>query len=168
MLLKGKTALVTGAAQRIGEAVALALADKEVNVVIHYRRSVEQAERLRDLLRQRGVGAFCVKADFDDVDEVDSLIERAHAEAGPIEILVNNASEFKPETTETLTHASLVHNVKVNAWAPFAITRAFARQVSSGRVVNFIDAHVAGYEITHAGYILSKHLLATLTTMTAL
>ncbi len=168
MPLKGQTALVTGAARRIGEAIALALAERQVNVIIHYRHSVVRAKSLRESLLARGVNAFCVQANFDNPQEADSLIERARAEAGPIQILVNSASEFHPEPLDALTHAALVHTMTVNTWVPFALTRAFARQASSGKVINFIDAQVAGSDLTHASYILSKHLLATLTTMTAL
>ena len=168
MSLEGQTALVTGAALRIGRAIALALAEQGASVVIHYRRSVAPAEELRKSLESRGHRASCVRADFADPDEADSLIERARAEAGPIHILVNSASEFQPEALEAMTHASLVHSLTVNAWAPFALTRAFARQATRGKVVNVIDAQVTGSDLTHASYILSKHLLATLTTMTAL
>ena len=168
MSLKGQTALVTGAGRRIGEAIALALAEQQVNVIIHYRHSASLAQSLRQSLVARGIKVFCVKADFDLPEEADSLIERARAEAGPIQILVNSASEFHAQPLDEMTHASLLHDVTVNAWAPFALTRAFARQTSSGKVVNFIDAQIAGSDLTHASYILSKHLLATLTSMTAL
>jgi len=168
MSLRGQTALVTGAGQRIGEAIALALAEAQVNVVIHYRHSQARAESLRDALRARGVRAFSIQADFDNPDGADSLIQRAKAEAGPIQILVNSASEFKPEGLDAMTQPSLVHSLTVNAWSPFGLTRAFARQAGTGKVVNFIDAQIAGQDLTHASYILSKHLLATLTTMTAL
>jgi len=168
MPLKGQTALVTGAARRVGQAIAMALAEQQVNVVIHYRHSATRAEELRQSLIARGTQAFCVTADFDNPDEADSLIERARAEAGPIQILVNSAAEFQPEALDAMTHSSLVHSITVNAWAPFALTRAFARQATRGKVVNFIDAQVSGSDLTHASYILSKHLLATMTTMTAL
>ena len=167
-MLKGQTALVTGAALRIGEAIALALAGQQVNVIVHYRHSSSQAQRLCESLVARGIKAFTLKADFDFPEEAGSLIERARAEAGPIQILINSASDFLPERLDEMTHASLVHDVTVNAWAPFALTRAFARQTTSGKVINFIDAQIAGSDLTHASYILSKHLLATLTTMTAL
>lgn len=168
MSLRGQTALVTGAGQRIGEAIALALAKEQVNVVVHYRRSQARAEKLRDALIAGGVRAFSIQADFDDPRGADSLLERARGEAGPIQILVNSASDFQTEPLQAMTYQSLVHNVAVNAWAPFALTRAFARQTVRGKVVNFVDAQVAGQDLTHAAYILSKHLLATLTTMTAL
>jgi NAD(P)-dependent dehydrogenase (short-subunit alcohol dehydrogenase family) len=168
MSLNGQTALVTGASRRIGEAIALALADQQVNVIIHYRRSAARAQSLRASLLTRGVKAFCVQADFQKPEEAESVIERARAEAGPIQILVNSASEFLPERLDAMTHATLVYNMTVNAWAPFALTRAFAHQTSEGKVINFIDAQIAGFDLTHASYILSKHLLATLTKMTAL
>ena len=168
MSLEGQTALVTGAALRIGRGIALALAEQRVSVVIHYRHSAAPAQELRQSLVARGGRAFCVKADFDNPDEADSLIERARAEAGPIQILVNSASEFHPESLDAMTRASLVRTMTTNAWAPFALTRAFARQATRGKVVNFIDAQVSGSDLTHASYILSKHLLATMTTMTAL
>ena len=168
MSLEGQTALVTGAALRIGQAIVLALAEQRANVVIHYRHSATRAEELRQLLMERGGKAFCVGADLDNPDEADSLIDRARAVAGPIQILVNSASEFLPEALEAMTHASLVHSMTVNAWAPFALTRAFARQATRGKVVNFIDAQITGSDLAHASYILSKQLLATLTAMTAL
>jgi len=168
MSLPGQTALVTGAGRRIGEAIALALAEERVNVVIHYRHSESRAHSLRELLMARGVRAFSIQADLDDPEGADSLVQRAQAEAGPIQILVNSASEFHPEQLDAMTHASLIHTLTVNAWAPFALTRAFARQTGTGKVVNFIDAQITGHDLTHASYILSKHLLATLTTMTAL
>jgi len=168
MSLEGQTALVTGAALRIGRAIVLALAEQHASVVIHYRRSAAPAEELRQSLVARGHRAFCVKADFANPEDADSLIDRARAEAGPIHILVNSASEFQAEALDAMTHASLVHSLTVNAWAPFALTRAFAHQGVGGKVVNVIDAQVSGSDLTHASYILSKNLLATLTTMTAL
>jgi NAD(P)-dependent dehydrogenase (short-subunit alcohol dehydrogenase family) len=168
MSLEGQTALVTGGALRIGHAIVLALAEQHASVVIHYRHSAAPAEELRQTLVAGGHRAFCVRADFANPDETDSLIERARAVAGPIHILVNSASEFQPQALDAMTHASLVHSITVNAWAPFALTRAFARQATRGKVVNFIDAQVTGSDLTHASYILSKHLLVTLTTMTAL
>ncbi|HXN41010.1 MAG TPA: SDR family NAD(P)-dependent oxidoreductase, partial [Myxococcaceae bacterium] len=122
MSLRGQTALVTGAGKRIGEAIALALGEAGVNIVTHFRQSARRAEGLRDLLRRRGVQAFCIQADFEKLDEVDSLIDRACAEAGPIDILVNNASEFRAETIEALTHANFQHDLDINAWTPLALT----------------------------------------------
>lgn len=168
MSLEGQTALVTGAGRRIGEAIVLALADRRVNVVIHYRHSATQAERLGESVRAQGVKAFCVQADFERPEEADALIERARSKAGPLQILVNSASEFLPERLDAMTYGALIHNLTVNAWAPFALTRALAHQSSAGKVINFLDAQIAGFDPTHASYILSKHLLAKLTEMTAL
>src|SRR5260370_5925591 len=115
MSLQGQTALVTGAGRRIGESIRLALGEQRVNVIIHYRHSVAPAQSLRESLVARGLKAFCVKADFDLPEAADSLIERARAEAGPIQILINSASEFHPQPLSEMTHTSLLHDVTVNA-----------------------------------------------------
>ncbi len=165
--LAGKTALVTGAARRIGRAVSLALAASGSNVVLHHSRSVVEAEALASELARLGVRATALGADLGDPDQLESLVARAEGRAGHLDVLINNASVFEPETVEAAVLERLVRDVKVNAWAPFALTRAFARRAGRGRVVNLLDARVAGLDLAHVGYILSKHLLEALTRMTA-
>lgn len=166
--LRGKTALVTGAAKRIGRAVALALAEEGVNVVVHYRSAGEEAEALCRELSERGVQAWAVQADFEKPEECQTLIEQAQKAAGAIEMLVNNASVFPLTRLEEMTFDDLTSNLRVNAWAPFVLSRAFARQVGRGKIVNLLDSRITGYDWSHAAYILSKHMLAALTRMTAL
>ncbi len=161
--LAGKTALVTGAAKRIGRAVSLALASSGVNVVIHYSRSSHDAETLAADLGRLGVQATPLQADLAEPEEAEALVGRA----GRIDLLVNNASVFEADTLETATLDRLVHAVKINAWAPFVLTRAFARQLGRGKVVNLLDTRVAGLDLAHAGYLLSKQMLAVITRMAA-
>ena len=166
--LRGRTALITGAAQRLGLATALALAGEGVNIIVHYRTSVTEAETLRALLLARGVRAWLVTGDLTQPEEYETLIERAAAVAGPFDILVNNASIFPPDSLETMTLAQLTENIELNAWAPFTLGRAFARRVGQGSIVNFLDARLPGYDWKHVSYMLSKQLLAVLTRMMAL
>src|SRR5262249_59512775 len=128
--------VVAGGAVALAQPSAGARAEEQASVVIHSRHSATGAEELRQSLVARGSQALCVKADFDNPEEADALIERARTEAGPIHILVNSASEFHPQALEAMTHESLVHEITVNAWTPFALTRAFARQATKGKVVN--------------------------------
>jgi NAD(P)-dependent dehydrogenase (short-subunit alcohol dehydrogenase family) len=165
--LAGKTALVTGAARRMGRAVSLALAASGANVVVHHSRSVSEAEALVSELARRGVRATEVRADLGEPEEAEALVALAEERAGRLDVLVNNASVFERETLETAALDHFVRNVKVNAWAPFVLTRAFARRSGRGRVVNLLDTRVSGLDLAHVGYILSKHLLAVLTRMTA-
>jgi len=158
---------VTGAARRIGRAVSLALAASGSNVVVHYSRSAPDAEALVAELSRLGVRASAVPADLGEPDEAEALIARAEERAGRLDVLVNNASVFAPETLDQAALDHLERSVKVNAWAPFVLTRAFARRFGQGRVVNLLDTRVAGLDLAHVGYILGKQLLAVLTRMTA-
>ena len=166
--LNGKTALITGAAKRIGRATALALADEGANIVVHYRGSADEATDLCRDLAERGVKAWPVQADFEKPEDCETLVDRAIQAAGPIEILINNASIFPPGTLQDVTFDDVVGSFRVNAWAPFALSRAFARRVGRGKIVNLLDSRVTGYDWSHVAYVWSKHVLAVMTRMTAL
>jgi pteridine reductase len=168
MNLKGETALITGAAKRIGRETALTLADQGVNVVIHFNRSDSEARRLAELLQLKGVKVWTVQADFRRSDEYQTLIERAQQAAGGLDILINNASIFPLETLKDLTWSELSANMEVNAWVPFVLSRQFAERIGRGKIVNLHDSRLKGYDWTHVGYILSKHVLAAMTRMMAL
>ena len=161
-------ALVTGAARRIGRAMAVALAEQGASVLVHYSRSADEANEVCREASARGVEAWAVQADFAKLDECEALVERGRAIAGSIEILINNASIFSPSALRDLTFGRLAADVQVNAWAPFVISRAFARQAGRGKIVNLLDSRIRGGDRSHAAYVLSKHLLAVLTKMTAL
>ena len=165
--LKGRTALVTGAGKRIGREISLALAEEGVNVIAHYSSSEKEAEELRALVIAKGVKYWLVKADFDK-KEYEGLIEKVARETGGVDILVNNASVFPLSTLDEITLEGLSSNIRVNAWAPFVLTRDLSRIMKKGRVVNLMDSRTKGYDWNHVEYILSKHLLAELTKMTAI
>lgn len=166
--LYGKTALVTGAAKRIGREIALTLAGEGANIVIHYRSSRDEAENLIREIIGMGVGAWAVQADFDDLVATGSLIGCALSTAGSLDILVNSASIFPQDTIDDLTFESLISNVRVNSWAPFVLARSFAETVGRGRIVNLLDSRIDDNDWRHVGYILSKHVLAAMTRMMAL
>jgi pteridine reductase len=166
--LAGQTALITGAAQRIGRATALALAEEGVNIVVHYNRSDSEANQLVDELQRLGVRAWPIGADFSKPREYETLIKRSLELAGSLSILVNNASVFPPEKMEDLTLSRLNTNVEVNAWVPFVLGRDFARLVGKGKIINMLDSRLSDTDWNHVGYILSKHVLAALTDMMAI
>jgi pteridine reductase len=166
--LEGQTALVTGAAKRIGREIALALAAEGVNVVVHYRSSVKEAEELAAHLSRQGVKSWFLKADLENAAEYESLVSRTLEIAERLDILVNSASIFQTGTLTEMTFNDLTRHMEVNAWAPFVLTREFARLAVQGKIVNILDARIRGYDWSHAAYILSKHALAELTEMSAL
>lgn len=166
--LEGKNALVTGSARRIGRAISLALAREGANVALHYSSSEQEIAELVAEIEALGVKSVTLRADLSDSAELVGLVDRAREALGKIEILVNNASIFPSDTLETVEIESLERNLEINAWAPLVLTRAFAAQTERGHVVNLVDSRVSGFDHTHVSYILSKHVLAALTRMSAL
>ncbi|MDA8093168.1 MAG: SDR family oxidoreductase [Betaproteobacteria bacterium] len=166
--LRGKTALVTGGATRIGRELCLALAENGANVVIHQRRGDDQGSELAAALTGRGVDAWRVEADFEKPDEYESLIARAAAQAGRLDMLINSAAIFPAGALEDVTLPDVHRAMQVNAWVPFVLSRDFARLAGKGKIINLLDTRISGYDWTHAAYILSKHALALLTRMSAL
>ena len=161
--LIGSTALVTGAARRIGRQIATALADSGVNLIIHYRNSEQEAEDLRSQLITHGVKAWLVRADFDRSEGARDLFDNAIACAGSIDFLINNASSFFPATVHEIDFARLMRDIQVNAWSPLVLGREFARRFGRGKIINLLDTRVAGYDRSHVGYMISKRVLSDLT-----
>ncbi len=162
--LRGRTALVTGGARRIGRAIALALGRAGVNVIVHYGHSAREAEDTANEIRAMGVRVWTLRADLNSTAEAEGLFARA-AEA--IDILVNNASIFPQGRITDVTAENLAENMRVNAFAPLALSRAFAAQGRPGHILNLLDARIADYDREHAAYHLSKRTLFALTRMMA-
>ncbi len=166
--LAGKTALVTGAAKRIGRAIAMALAQSGVHVVVHYNRSAPDALALCEELQRLGVSAWAIGGDLMDAAQTARVFQEAVAQAGPIDLLVNNASIFERDTLWQATEESIAKNVRIHAVAPLILSRELAKQQRVAHVVNLLDTRVAVYDREHASYDLSKSMLLTLTRMLAL
>jgi len=166
--LAGKTALITGAAKRLGAATALALAHRGANLVLHYNTSAEPMAELARQASALGVKVWTLSADLADVDAAAVLFPRAVEAAGPIDFLINNAAVFPDNRLADLTPDDLYGNININALAPLLIARCFAAQQRPGAIVNFLDTRIVDADKRHAAYHLSKRMLFTLTRMMAL
>jgi NAD(P)-dependent dehydrogenase (short-subunit alcohol dehydrogenase family) len=158
-------ALITGGAQRIGRAIVERLAEAGYAVAIHSRRSAAEAERLAKGIRAKGGRASVVKADLADQDDADRLIEAAAA-LGPVELLVNNASEFEPDEAQTLTLERWDRQFAVNLRAPVFLARDVAHHLppdKTGCVVNIVDQRVWKLTPQFFSYTLAKAALFTAT-----
>lgn len=160
-----KTALVTGAGQRIGRAIALDLAKAGWNIVVHFNHSATGAEAVVAEARAMGVSAVALGADLSDEAQVATLVERACRALGPVTVLVNNASVFEYDSCATATRADWDHHMEVNLRAPFVLSQAFARQKLGvqGNIINIIDQRVWRLTPDFMTYTLSKAGLWTLT-----
>ena len=166
--LAGKTALVTGAAKRIGRAIATALAQSGAHVAVHYNQSAPDALALCEEIQRLGVSAWPIGGDLRDAEQTRRVFQEAVARAGPIDLLVNNASFFERDTLWEATEESIAKNVRVHAVAPLILSRELAKQARAAHIVNLLDTRVAVYDREHASYDLSKSMLLTLTRMLAL
>ncbi len=166
-----RAALVTGAAQRIGRAIALALAEDGWAIGVHYATSAEAAEALAGTIRDRGGRAVALKADLSREAEVVELVPRTVAALGPLGCLVNNASVFENDLALTTTRAGWDRHLETNLRAPFVLTQAFARQLpedADGAVINLLDQRVWNLTPYFMSYTLSKAGVWTLTQSLAL
>jgi len=164
------TVLITGAARRIGRAIALALAREGWPVGVHYRRSREEAEKLVAEVRGFGSTAVALSCDLSDAVDVAMLIGRCTDAIGAPTCLVNNASEFRFDSLETLSPESLGRHWDVNLLAPVLLAQSFTRHLpagASGNIINIIDQRVSAPTPEFFSYTLSKAALWTATRMLA-
>ena len=159
--------LITGAAVRIGKAIALALASDGHPIAIHYNSSRAKAEETVDELRALGVAAEAVQADLANHDDVMGLVPAAAAALGqPIGVLINNASLFENDRMKTATQESFDSHVAINLRAPLFLSQQFAAQLpegAKGSVVNLIDMRVWKPLPGFISYTVSKAGLEMLT-----
>lgn len=163
--IRGTTALVTGAAKRLGRAIALALAREGVNIIVHYHTSKREAEVTADDIRSHGVNAWTIQADLGSLEQAETVIPQAREYAGAIDILVNSASIFPQNRVTDFSGDDFRQNMYTNALSPLWFSRAFAEQKRPGVIINLLDTRMLDYDHAHAAYHLSKRTLYTLTKM---
>lgn len=169
------TALVTGAAKRLGRAMALELARAGHDVAVHYNGSAEAAEATCAEARALGVRAVALQANLLDEDALQGLMPRVIEALGPVEVLVNSASVFEYDNIETATRGTWDAHMMSNLRAPFVLTQALAAQlpepdldtggepVARGLVVNMVDQRVRKLTPEFMTYTLAKMGLWALT-----
>ncbi len=163
---EGKTALVTGAAKRIGARFVRRLHERGASVIIHYRHSDTAAWQLCDELNaHRQDSAQTVRADLSDHQCYETLVKTAAGFWGRLDILVNNASSFYPTPIGQVTHNDWEDLFASNLKAPFFLAQAateYLRQ-SKGVIVNLADIHGQKPLANHPVYCSAKAGLIMLT-----
>jgi glucose 1-dehydrogenase len=173
MELKGKVAVVTGGAVRVGRALTLALAGEGCHVFIHYGRSAGPAQQTEADARKLGVEAQVYSANLAEPGETEGVIPAAVQRFGRVDILINSAAIFPEEDSFPTTDLSLWDRLfAVNLRAPFLLSRAFAAQAPAegqgqGKIVNVLDARLRQPAPDHFVYRLTKGGLWSMTEMLA-
>jgi NAD(P)-dependent dehydrogenase (short-subunit alcohol dehydrogenase family) len=163
-----RAALVTGAARRIGRAIALALHEAGYTVAIQANRSAAEAEALRDQIVHAGGRAAVLRTDLADHAAVAELVPAAAKAVGPLTLLVNNAATFEPDAIGALDAARFDRQFAVNLRAPLFLSEAFAAQAQGdAAIVNILDQRVFKLTPHFVSYTLAKSALHSATRMLA-
>jgi len=164
---KGGPVLVTGAARRIGLALAQGFARADRPVVLHASpRSLAAAKNAAAELVAQGFRAQALACDLAAATEVGQLIPRAEAAFGPLALLVNNSALFEPDCAQDFTPEALERHFAVNLRAPLLLAQAFAARLPEGEkgaIINMIDQRVFRLTPRDFTYTLSKAALWTAT-----
>ncbi len=155
-------ALITGAAVRIGKAIALHLARSGISVAIQYRSSKEEAEATVAAIRELGVESACFQVGLAEHAEVEALFPAVNRAMGPVTCLINNASSFADDRIQSMTEEGWDKHMAINLKAPVFLAQAFAAQLSggeTGNIINIIDQRVLRPNPHFFSYTLSKSAL---------
>ena len=170
MNIKGKTAIITGGAHRVGRAITLELARAGANVVINYYSSAEKAKATTDEAIAHGVGALIVQADVSNEDQVKQMVAAAHQKFGRVDILVNSADPFDPTPFPTEDTRTWHRNINIAIHGAFYCANAVAPlmlEQGEGAIVNIVDLSVwkpsrgfAAHSVAKAGLMAFTRQLA--------
>lgn len=169
MKLDGRVALITGAARRVGRAIALELADTGCDIAIHYLNSEDEARSVAQAIHAKGQRAALIHGDLNDPRDWSRIVEAAVVALGRLDILVNNASAFQTATPDT------IDSFDVNIWDSMLRTNLVAcaalihyaaphlRSAGAGKIINLCDIAAERPWPTNVAYCASKAGLVSLT-----
>ena len=168
-LLAGKTFLITGAAKRLGRAIALAAARNGADVAITYRTSARAAGHTVIDAASFGVRAFAYECDVTDQVSIQTMVKQAVRELGRLDVLVNNAANYETVRFDKLTTKQWDAIFASNARGPFLVSQAAARHLrrTRGRIINMGSLGGLHPWPTHAHYCSSKAAVHMLTKVMA-
>ncbi len=166
MMLKGRTALVTGAGKGIGRVIALELAKNGANVAISYLTSDNEAKEVVKEMEHFGGKAVAIKTDVRNSNEVEMMIQQTNKKFGKIDILVNNAAFMKPSEFTNISEADFDLIFDTNVKGVFNCIQEvlpLMKKQKSGKIINIASvAGVAG-SVANSVYGSSKAAVINLT-----
>ena len=161
-----QTVLITGAAKRIGQAIATDLAASDWQVAIHANSNIESAVELASEISSNGGVASAFQADLSKSDQPSKLIQEVTTKLGPLTVLVNCASVFLEDDIYQLDETNFDLHYALHVRAPSFLASEFAKQLPdnvSGNIINIIDQRVLKLTPQFYSYTLSKTALHTAT-----
>ena len=164
--MKNKNLLITGAATRVGKAIALHFAERGWNIALHYFRSSSKAIKLKKIIEQNLVKVVLIKADLKNPKQIEKIMPLARKKLGTIDCLINNAALFEKDDIANFTTKSWNDHLNINLLAPTILTKQFAKQASKktvSNIINIIDQRIFNLTPFFMSYTISKSGLQTLT-----
>lgn len=158
-MLKGKIAIITGAGRGIGSAIALQFAEYGAKVVVNYRSSIAQVEKLIETIKNTGGEAIAVQADISKDAEAKGLVEAAVKEFGRLDILVNNAGITKDNLMMRMSEEDFDAVIDTNLKGTFLCTKhasSIMLKQRSGKIINISSVVGITGNVGQANYAASK------------
>ncbi|GBD94424.1 enoyl-[acyl-carrier-protein] reductase [NADPH] FabL [bacterium BMS3Abin05] len=170
MELKNRVIIITGAAQRVGKAIAARLAEDSPKLVIHYNRSVVSARKFVRELQGKNVEAVALQADLADPFQIRRLVAQTVDRFGTVDVLINNAAVFYRTPFPDISEHDWEKFMRVNLRAPFLLSREVSKimlEKGNGKIINIADvggirpwANFIPYSVSKAGLIMLTQALA--------
>jgi NAD(P)-dependent dehydrogenase (short-subunit alcohol dehydrogenase family) len=162
--------IITGAATRMGAAIAKKLSGPNVEIVIHYNKSKLNAEKLQKELKKNKTKVWLIKGDLSKEYDLKKIIKFAKSKLKYFDCLINNASLFENDNLKNFTSKSWDNHLNVNLKAPAFLTKEFAKNIKgkNNNIINIIDQRVFKLTPFFTSYTLSKTGLYTLTKTSAM
>ena len=162
--------IITGAATRMGAAIAKKLSGPNVEIVIHYNKSKLNAEKLKKELKKNKTKVWLIKGDLSKENDLKKIIKFAKSKLKYFDCLINNASLFENDNLKNFTSKSWNNHLDVNLKAPAYLTKEFAKNIKgkNNNIINIIDQRVFKLTPYFTSYTLSKTGLYTLTKTSAM
>lgn len=170
-MIKQKKILITGAAKRIGKTIAQHFSALGYEVIIHYNKSKNDAEKLQKEITELGGIAYTVSCPLENHEELSNLVQNINEMHGTINVLVNNASSYEIDNFKTATHHNFHQQMDINFFGNTILCREFAKQNIKNEELNIIN--IIDYAVLNPdgskffSYMMAKTCMLQLTVMLA-
>ena len=168
--MEARKIIITGAATRIGAAIAEKLSGHNVEIAIHFNKSKSKAEILKKKLQRLGTKVHLVKADLSKEKDIYKLVKTLKSKMRYFDCLVNNASLFENDKLENFNSESWEKHISTNLKAPALLSKEFSKNTrgKKNNIINIIDQRIFKLTPYFFSYTISKTGLYTLTKTSAM
>lgn len=166
MEIKGLNVVITGSSIRVGKIIALSLAQKGANIVVHYNKSEVEAKQTREELEAYGVNTLLVQADLSRIEDLYKMHDLIMTQWKKVDVLINNAAIFYKTPFLEMKDEDIDNFFKVNLKAPMILSRLFGKEMveqKSGKIINIVDVSAFRPWANFIPYCVSKSGLVALT-----